>query len=184
VSYPATQTYTDILSHLYLFDLIDAVGLIGICNKEKIVRSLSLVLIVESSKLKRLVAGQDKRKSLYDILYYNELAIRDRVSERMVIMKMFKFRGAKADPSEKGCDTFTKVYDRSDMDQLVANLSLFKVLEDGFDYKQAKINESFARDLAVLYVGELMTLWKAEFKNLVLTKSAHLKDSTIARLKR
>jgi hypothetical protein len=58
------------------------------------------------------------------------------------------------------------------------------VIEDGFDYRQAKINEAFARDVAVLYVGELATLWKSEFKNLMLAKSTHLKDSTVARLKR
>jgi hypothetical protein len=110
------QTYSDILSHLYLFDLIDAVGLIGFCNREKIVRSLSLVLVLESSKLRHLVAGQDKRKSLYDLLYCNELAIRDRVAERMTLMKMFKFRAAKVDGPDKGCDTLTKVYDRSDLD--------------------------------------------------------------------
>jgi len=73
------------------------VSLIGICNKEKIVRSFCLVLIQESSKLKRLIAGEDKRKSLADLLYYNELAIRDRISEKMLLLKMFKFRGSRSD---------------------------------------------------------------------------------------
>jgi hypothetical protein len=50
--------------------------------------------------------------------------------------------------------------------QIISNLSFFKIIEDNFDYKQAKINESFARDVAVQYVGELATLWKSEFKNL------------------
>ena len=52
------------------------------------------------------------------------------------------------------------------MGQIISNLSFFKIIEDNFDYKQAKINESFARDVAVQYVGELATLWKSEFKNL------------------
>ena len=78
---------------------MDAISLIGISNKEKIARNLSLVLIQESSKLKRLVAGQDKRKSLADLLYYNDLAIRDRIAERMTLIKMFKFKGMKSDNS-------------------------------------------------------------------------------------
>ena len=93
------QTYPDIHGFLYIFDLMDAISLIGISNKEKIARNLSLVLIQESSKLKRLVAGQDKRKSLADLLYYNDLAIRDRISERMTLIKMFKFKGATSESS-------------------------------------------------------------------------------------
>jgi hypothetical protein len=177
------QTYADIQGHLYLFDLLDAVTLIGLCNKEKVVRSLALVLLLESSKLKRLIAGQDKRKSLADLLYYNELAIRDRVSERMTLVKLFKSRGSK-DPSQSPNDTFTRTYARAEMDEVIANLSFVKVIEDSFDYRQAKINESFARDVAVQYVGELATLWKAEFKSLAVSKKQQLKDSTLGRLRR
>ena len=141
------------------------------------------MLILEAGKLKRLVAGHDKRKSLADLLYYNELAIRDRISERMALVKMFKFRGAKSDSAQPP-DTFTKTYDRNDVDQLVASLSFFRVIEDSFDYREAKINESFARDMAVQYVGELATLWKNEFKNLMVNKRQSLKDSLVSRLKR
>ena len=159
------QTYPEIHNYLYIFDLMDAISLIGISNKEKIARNLSLVLIQESSKLKRLVAGQDKRKSLADLLYYNDLAIRDRIAERMTLIKMFKFKGVNSENSSSS-DTFTKTYDRNEVGQIISNLSFFKIIEDNFDYKQAKINESFARDVAVQYVGELATLWKSEFKNL------------------
>jgi hypothetical protein len=93
------QTYPEIHNYLYIFDLMDAISLIGISNKEKIARNLSLVLIQESSKLKRLVAGQDKRKSLADLLYYNDLAIRDRIAERMTLIKMFKFKGVNSENS-------------------------------------------------------------------------------------
>jgi cellobiose-specific phosphotransferase system component IIB len=80
---------------------------------------------------------------LADLLYFNELAIRERISEKMLLMKMFKFKAVKND------DVFTKAYSRNEIDQLISNLSFFKIIEDSFDYKQAKINESFARDVAV-----------------------------------
>ena len=38
-------TYSDIQSSLYLFDLLDAMSLIGMCNKDKVVRNLSIVLM-------------------------------------------------------------------------------------------------------------------------------------------
>ena len=34
-------------SLLYIFDLMDATSLVGMCNKDKMVRSLSLIVIVE-----------------------------------------------------------------------------------------------------------------------------------------
>jgi len=56
-------------------------------------------------------------------------------------------------------------------------LSFFKVIEDNFDYKQAKINESLARDIAVQYVGELASLWKNEFKNLLANQKQSVKNA-------
>ena len=78
-------------------------------------------------------------------------------------------------------ESFTKCYDRNEVDQLVGSLSFFKVLEDNFDYKQAKINEGFARDVAVQYVGELASLWKSEFKGLMTGKK---QNSQLNKLKR
>jgi hypothetical protein len=66
--------------------------LVGLCSNQKICRGLSLSLMVESSKLRRLIAGFDTRKSLADLLYLNELTIKDRIVERCNILKMFKFR--------------------------------------------------------------------------------------------
>jgi hypothetical protein len=57
-------------------------------------------------------------------------------------------------------------------------------MEDSFDYREAKINESIARDMAAQQVGELVTLWKNEFKALVQSRRAHAKDSAIGRLRR
>lgn len=176
-------TPEEIQGHLYLFDLIDALALVGLCNKEKMVRSLSLVLVQEAGKLKRLVAGQDRRKSLADILHSSELVIRERIAERMLLVKMFKHKAATGEPSEAQ-ETMTETFGRAEVEQVIMNLSFFKIIEDAFDYRAAKINESFARDLAVQHVGELATMWKNEFKGLVQNKRLHTKDSATGRLRR
>ena len=147
--------------------------MIGICNKEKRARSLSLVLIQESSKLKRLIAGHDTRKTLADLLYLNELAIRDRLAERVALLKMFKHK----DEGNSQPDCFTKTYNLEDFDQILSNLSFSKIIEDHFNYQQSKISESLARDIAVHYVGELATLWKNEFRTLTQNKRPSPKDS-------
>lgn len=54
-----------------------------------------------------------------------------------------------ADGEVKKVEQFTRIYDKRDIDQILYNLSFFKILEDNFDYKQAKINESLVRDIAV-----------------------------------
>jgi len=63
-------------------------------------------------------------------------------------------------------------------------LTFPKIIEDNFNYQQSKINESLARDISVQYVGELATLWKNEFKNLVSNKRQTTKDSQFNKLKR
>ena len=119
-SYQSVQldsfTYPEIQQFLYIFDMLDAISLIGICNKEKIVRCLSLSLLQDSSKLKRLIAGHDPKKSLADLLYYNELAIKDKIIDRMTLIKMFKFRNVKTDVV---CDSFTKTYSREDIETIL-----------------------------------------------------------------
>jgi hypothetical protein len=107
---PAT-TYPEMPSLLYIFDLMDATSLIGMCNKDKMVRSLSLILVQESSKLKRLIAGHDNRKSLAELIYSNEMAIRDRIAERVTLTEMFKHKTSK--PAQ---EAFTRTYDRRDID--------------------------------------------------------------------
>jgi hypothetical protein len=53
----------------YIFDMIDLISLVGICNKERLVRQLSVILIIESGKMKRLMIKKDLyKKGLYDIL--------------------------------------------------------------------------------------------------------------------
>jgi hypothetical protein len=83
---------------------------------------------------------------LADLLYYNELAIKDNIIDRMTLLKMFKFRNVKTDVE---CDSFTKTYSREDIETILQNLSFYKIIEDNFDYKLSKINESLARDIQV-----------------------------------
>jgi len=112
------QTYPDIQNYLYIFDLIDSISLIGICNKDKRARNLSLVLIQESSKLKRLIAGHDTRKTLADLLYLNELAIKDKLVERLTLLKMFKFKNFKTE-NQSQYESFTKTYNLEDIGQIL-----------------------------------------------------------------
>ena len=86
------MTYSDIYNHLYIFDLVDSIGLVGMCNRERIVRNLSIKLVTEAGKLKRLVAGHDTRRCIADILYYQDQLLRERLVDRLSILKMFKAR--------------------------------------------------------------------------------------------
>lgn len=65
----------------------------------------------ESSKLKRLIQGHDNRKSLAELIYSNEMAIRDRIAERVTLTEMFKHKSTKST-----LETFTKTYDRRDIE--------------------------------------------------------------------
>ena len=51
--------------------MIDVVSLMGICNKDKLVRQLAIILLVEAGKFKRLAIDKTSyQKGLYDIFYY------------------------------------------------------------------------------------------------------------------
>ena len=75
--------------------MLDIFSLLGISNKDRVSCNLSLSLMQKSSKLKRLIAGFDTRKSLADLLYYNEVNIKEKIIERLVFMKTFKLRAPK-----------------------------------------------------------------------------------------
>jgi hypothetical protein len=58
---------------MYIFDMLDLITLLGICNKDRFMRQLSIILMAETGKLKRLLVHQTKyRNGLYDILYYEK----------------------------------------------------------------------------------------------------------------
>ena len=167
--------------HLFIFDLVDAMALLGICCREKLTRNISLLLMQESSKLKRLVGGFGSRKSLGDLRYYNDLAIRERVVDRLLVLKLFKSRKKiEGRPTE----SFSKIYQREEVEAILDQISFFRSLEDSFEYSSVKINESLARDIQVLYLGELTTLWKNEFKSFVSEKQMRLKDHHASKINR
>ena len=71
--------------------MIDTISLLGICNRDRLVRQLSTVLIVEVGKMKRLLVRKDKyRRSLYDLLEYNRDKIREKMVDMMLIFNSFK----------------------------------------------------------------------------------------------
>mmetsp|Transcript_9347 Transcript_9347/g.14137 ORF Transcript_9347/g.14137 Transcript_9347/m.14137 type:complete len:229 (+) Transcript_9347:4107-4793(+) len=130
----------------------------------------------------------DSRKSIADLLYSNELAIRERLVDKLTLLILFKSRTSGSDDdngeSKPGDLQFAKVYNREEIDLIVQNLSFFKVIEDSFDYSKEKINESLARDLQVAFLGEVVTLWKNEFKVLAQPWTSKYKDTVFNKLNR
>jgi hypothetical protein len=55
-------------------------------------------------------------------------------------MEMFRHKGPDG-------QRFTKAYDVVEIDSVLKHISLYKILEDDYDYGEAKINASMARDL-------------------------------------
>jgi len=73
--------------------------------------------------------------------------------ERTLLIEMFKHKVVVKEEAaievrnKFGIAQFTKTYVRSEIEIILAPLTVFKLIEDDFDYKEAKINESLARDL-------------------------------------
>ena len=73
--------------------------------------------------------------------------------ERTLLLEMFKHKTIVKEEAaievrnKFGIAQFTKNYIRSEIEIILAPLTLIKLIEDDFDYKEAKINESLARDL-------------------------------------
>lgn len=125
----------------YIFDLLDCLSLISIACKDSLVRRLGLILTVESGKLRRILCSSDDlRKSLHELIVSQEASIRQRIVERVAIMEMFRHKGPDG-------QRFTKTYDVVEIDSVLKHISLYKILEDDYDYGEAKINASMARDL-------------------------------------
>ncbi len=79
-----------------MFDLLDMVSLISLCNKDIFVRSLGCILIQETGKLKRLLVHKDKQRFiLSDILYYNRDRLVDNLTKRLCIFHGLKEQGFK-----------------------------------------------------------------------------------------
>ena len=90
--------------------------------------------------MRRLIGGGDLRKSLHQLIYSHENRIKHRVIERVALMEMFRHKN--------GEKKFTKTYSVDEIEEILGGLSILKVLEDDYDYSEARINVSLARDIA------------------------------------
>ena len=79
-----------------MFDLIDMVSIISLCNKDIFARSLGYILIQETGKLKRLLVHKDKQRFiLSDVLYYKRDHMIDNLVKRLSIFHGLKEQGFK-----------------------------------------------------------------------------------------
>ena len=79
-----------------MFDLLDMVSILALCNKEIFARSLGCILIQETGKLKRLLVHKDKQRYiLSDVLYYNRDLMIDNLTKRLSIFHGLKGQGFK-----------------------------------------------------------------------------------------
>ena len=92
----AKNMYRELHQHLKIFDLLDMVSLLAICNKDNFVRSLGTILSVETGKLKRLLVHKDKQRYiLSDLLYYHREKLQDALVQKLAIFYGFKGQGFK-----------------------------------------------------------------------------------------
>ena len=87
----AKNMYRELHQHLKIFDLLDMISLLAICNKDNFVRSLGTILSVETGKLKRLLVHKDKQRYiLSDILYYHRGKLQESLVQKLAIFYSFK----------------------------------------------------------------------------------------------
>ena len=92
----AKNMYKELHQHLQMFDLLDMVSILALCNKEIFARSLGCILIQETGKLKRLLVHKDKQRFiLSDVLYYNRDQMIDNLTGRLSIFYGLKGQGFK-----------------------------------------------------------------------------------------
>lgn len=79
-----------------MFDLLDMVSILSLCNKGIFTRSLGCILIQETGKLKRLLIHKDKQRFiLSDVLHYNRDKMIDNLTKRLTIFYGLKGQGFK-----------------------------------------------------------------------------------------
>ena len=87
----AKNMYRELHKHLKIFDLLDMLSLLAICNKDNFVRSLGTILSVETGKLKRLLVHKDKQRYiLSDLLYYYRVKLQDSLVQKLSVFHCFK----------------------------------------------------------------------------------------------
>jgi hypothetical protein len=142
--------------HLYLFDFLDMIGLLAMCNKNALLRSIGCLLVTETGKLKRLLVHKDKhRPSLTDILYQKpsremtgQVSITDGIIQKLSLFFSLTSEGQN--------NLATLVMLRQQLSQSM----LFKLTIDNFEYSKVGLWESLVRDIQVLFIGDLSRLWK------------------------
>lgn len=150
---------TRMVNHQYLFDAMDMVALLGCNSKDALVRQLSIILMAESGKLKRLLIPKEVYKhSLYDVFYYSSDEIKEQLVKRMLIVNPYKQGELKS---------------LDDMKKAVGDLSPYQLIVDKFEYRKSGVTESFIRDLQVMWIGEVTSRWK-----LKITEGAEDQESS------
>ena len=138
--------YKELHQHLQMFDLLDMVSILSLCNKDIFVRSLGCILIQETGKLKRLLVHKDKQRyNLSDVLYYNRDKMLDSVVKRLSVFYALKGQGFKS---------------QQEVRQTLERLQFYQFVVDNFEYSRFGLWESLVRDIQVLYLGELACMWK------------------------
>lgn len=102
----------------YLFDMLDAVSLLCMCNKDTLVRQLSFVLLAESGKLKRLLTvPSDDNLCLNDLLIQKSDEVFDKVIDTLLIYLPFKQSSLEIFTREG----FKDLFKNTTMEQLIEN---------------------------------------------------------------
>lgn len=67
-----------------MFDLVDMIGLLAMCNKSQFLRGIGVLLINENGKLKRLLVRKEKYKqSVSDLEYFQRESIKDGILQKL-----------------------------------------------------------------------------------------------------
>jgi hypothetical protein len=111
------------------------IGIISICNKNALLRSIGCLLLVEAGKLKRLLIHRDKhRHSISDICYLQKDAIQESLLQKLSTLSAFTTEGAA--PLAK-------------LKQQIAQSPwfFFQLMVDTFEYQKLGLWESYVRDI-------------------------------------
>lgn len=122
------------------------IGLLFMCNKDKLMRQLAVILIAENGKLQRLLIPKERyTRGVYDILYYSNESIQESIISKMVIIHCMKTGEFKS---------------LEDTQKMVKSFSPYQIIVDNIDYKKSGINDSIFREMQVIVIGEVFREWK------------------------
>lgn len=132
------------------FDLLDMVSFLGLANKDLNVRQISLMLTVETGKLKRLLFHKDSAKNgLSDVLTNTRDLVKTQIVEKLAVFYCFKGYGHK---------------DWGYFYELLSDKDFYHFAVDNFEYAKAGLWESLVRDIQIVFFGEIAQLWKSDLQ--------------------